>query len=206
MNVSMTTLMTTTARPGDKVIISGCGPVGYLAAEIFRVSGYDIIIVEPDEQRRKLAKKNGILQTFSHIPLEDENIHGQIALVVECSGHEQAILDACKAVRRKGEVVMVGVPWRKCTDLTAHVLLWEVFHKYPVLRSGWEWELPIQSSHFSAQSIHSNLIKGLKWLSEGKIHLDNIISLHSPRDCQAVYKGHLLKTHRSLCTVFDWKN
>ena len=39
IGVSMTTLMTTTARPGDKVIISALGPVGYLAVQIFTLSG-----------------------------------------------------------------------------------------------------------------------------------------------------------------------
>lgn len=31
MSVSMTTLMTTKARPGDRVVITGAGPVGFAA-------------------------------------------------------------------------------------------------------------------------------------------------------------------------------
>lgn len=34
MSVSMTTLMTTKARPGDRVVITGAGPVGFLAAHL----------------------------------------------------------------------------------------------------------------------------------------------------------------------------
>ena len=37
-----------------------------------------------------------------------------------------------------GEVVLIGVPWVKRTDLSAFDLLHAVFHRYVYLRSGWE--------------------------------------------------------------------
>ena len=48
MGVTMTTLKTTTARPGDMVIVSGAGPVGYLGAHLFNNAGFD---VEPGKAR-----------------------------------------------------------------------------------------------------------------------------------------------------------
>ena len=204
MGVSMTTLMTTTARPGDLVMITGAGPVGYLAAEIFRVSGYDVFIVEPNKSRRQFVEKAGY-KTFESAPLDDEKYCKSVALVIDCSGHEQAVLDGLKMVRFRGEVVMVGVPWKKQTDLDAHSVLWEVFHNYPVLRSGWEWEIPRESNQFNPNSIRRSRELALKWLVEKKVNLNGVISPHSPEECQNVYQGHLHKTHKSLCTVFDWR-
>lgn len=203
MGVSMTTLMTTAARPGDIVVITGLGPVGYLAAHLFAVSGYDVRAVEPNATRRAMAEGSG-LKTLASLAGEAHGLTGRIAMVVECSGHEQAVLDGARAVRPRGEVVLVGVPWRRCTDLHAHDVLHAVFHKYVVLRSGWEWEVPFQEQHFQPHSIMSGLRLAMRWLSEKRIPLDGCLRLHRPQDAQAVYQSLLRNTGEGLFQVFDW--
>jgi len=121
-------------RPGDIVLVSGCGPVGYLAAEIFRLSNYEVTIVEPHAGRRAMAEAAGH-RTLPACPLEDPAYAKKVALVVECSGHEQAVLDALLVCRKLGEVAMVGVPWRQRTDLTAHAIVQAIFHNYVTLRT-----------------------------------------------------------------------
>jgi len=201
MNVSMTTLMTTSARPGDRVIISGAGPVGFLASQIFKISGYDVSVVEPmSERRRNFSRVEGI-RVFPKMPLNVEGIAGNIALVVECSGSESAVLDACKVVRKKGEVVLVGVPWHRQTDIYA---LHAVFHRYVILRSGWEWELPRYSSDFKPHSIISGYATALKWLAEGRIFTEGLVSLINPADAQSVYQRLLHKEFQGLFPVFKW--
>ncbi|MCU0905206.1 MAG: hypothetical protein MUE83_15250, partial [Tabrizicola sp.] len=59
MGVSMTTLMTTRARPGDRVIITGAGPVGILAAHLFHLSAYRVTVVDPDPTRRAQVQASG---------------------------------------------------------------------------------------------------------------------------------------------------
>ncbi|HCE45232.1 MAG TPA: dehydrogenase [Lentisphaeria bacterium] len=204
MGISMTTLITTAARPGDIVIVTGAGPVGYLAAQIFSISGYEVLIVEPDAGRRKFVSEACGLRTVEKIPLDDKAISGKVALVVECSGHEQAVFDACRIVRKRGEVVMVGVPWQRKTDICAHELLHEVFHKYVVLRSGWEWEVPHQSSDFSPHSISSGFQTAMKWLADGKVKIEGLGMLHDPRNPQEVYQDLLNRRAKGLFQIFDW--
>jgi len=103
MGVSMTTLMTTAAMPGDRVMITGAGPVGFLAAQVFALSGYDVLVAEPDAVRRRQVERSGIRSVFAKTPFEDASIAGTVALGVECSGHEQAVLDACRVVRKRGK-------------------------------------------------------------------------------------------------------
>lgn len=205
MGVSMTTLMTTAARPGDRVMITGAGPVGFLAAQMFALNGYDVIVIEPNETRRQQVIQSGIKNIYPKIPFDDATIARSIALVVECSGHEQAVLDACKIVRKRGEVVLVGVPWRKQTEASAHELLSLVFHKYVVLRSGWEWELPLHAADFSPYSIFSGFEKALRWLASGKINVDNLIAIVNPMNAQAVYQDLLNRRAKGLFTVFSWE-
>ncbi len=204
MGVSMTTLMTTTARPGDRVLITGAGPVGFLAAQMFALSGYDVLVAEPDATRRRQIVQSGIRNVFAKAPVEDASIAGTVALVVECSGHEQAVLDACRVVRKRGEVVLVGVPWRRQTEAFAHELLSLVFHKYVVLRSGWEWELPNHAADFSPHSIHTGFDTALRWLADGRIKTDGLITQAAPRDAQRSYQDLLHRRAEGLFTVFDW--
>lgn len=204
MGVSMTTLMTSAARPGDRVLITGAGPVGFLAAQMFALSGYEVLLAEPDAVRRRQVEQAGIRSVFARAPFEDSSIAGTVALVVECSGHEQAVLDACRVVRKRGEVVLVGVPWRRQTEVFAHELLSLVFHKYVVLRSGWEWELPHHAADFSPHSIHTGLDTALRWLADNRIRTEGLIARADPRDAQRAYQDLLQRRADGLFTVFDW--
>ena len=204
MGVSMTTLMTTAARAGDRVLVTGAGPVGFLAAHIFACGGYDVLVVEPDTRRHAALARSGRFQVFTQIPLDDPKIVGNVALAVECSGHEQAVLDACNVVRPRGEVVLVGVPWQRRTDRTAHELLHAVFHRYIVLRSGWEWELPQVTSKFQPHSIMNNFALALQWLNEGLVNTEGLVRHCDPRDPQPVYQDLLHHRTDALFCLFDW--
>jgi len=204
MGVTMTTLMTTAARPGDVVLITGAGPVGYLCAHLFRISGYNVTVLDPESTRRNIAKESGLSNVLSAVS-EDEKLKGTVALAIDCSGHEQAVLDGAGVVRKGGEVVLVGVPWKRCTDLTAHALLNVIFHNYVILRSGWEWELPRHSSDFRPHSIHGGFRMALRWLAEHRIPSIGIIALHRPQDAQSVYQGLLHHKAEGLFQVFDWQ-
>jgi NADPH:quinone reductase-like Zn-dependent oxidoreductase len=204
MGVSMTTLMTTKARPGDTVIVTGMGPIGYCAASIFAVAGYEVHAVEPNAARRALINHPGIKKLHSSMPLGDSTLKGKVGVVIDCSGHEQAVIDGCNMVRRGGEVVLVGVPWKKRADASAFDLLHPVFHNYVVLRSGWEWELPRHESDFHPHSINSGFKLALQWLSEGKIPLEGLIETVNPANAQKVYDECANGTSKKLFQIFDW--
>jgi threonine dehydrogenase-like Zn-dependent dehydrogenase len=204
MGVSMTTLMTTAARPGERVLVSGAGPVGYLGAQVFKAAGYEVLVVEPDERRRQNVVSGGIPAVYPCVPVDDPEIADTIALALDCSGHERAVLDACRIVRKGGEVALVGVPWRRQTELYAHDVLIEVFHRYIVLRSGWEWEIPHHAADFRPHSIYGDFRTALRWLAEGKIALEGLVQLVRPADAPEVYRSLLLKTTPELFAVFDW--
>ena len=205
MNVSMSTLVTTTARPPSTIVVSGLGPVGNLAAQIFHACGYAVLACDPVEWRRALLRDAGI-RTLPAIPSADSEFSGAVELVVDCSGHEAAVLDACKLVRKRGEVVLVGVPWRKRTEISAQELLSVVFHRFVVLRSGWEWEVPLDATDFRAGSLMQNLAAGLDWIARKKISLAGFADRAAPSAAQRVYSDLLQQRTQTLTTLFDWSN
>lgn len=216
MGVSMTTLMTTTARPGDRVIVSGAGPVGYLAAHQCRIAGYVVTLVEPDAGRRRQAFASGIADVLPAMPVDDAAYRGKVALVIDCSGHEQAVLDGCKVVRKRGEVVLVGVPWKAHTGVLAHEILHAVFFNYVVLRSGWEWEVPVLARDFvweelyegynnAPHSTFSGLATALGWLADGKVPLDGLTRLVNPYEPAAIYAQLQARAFDEPFVVMDWR-
>ncbi len=215
MGVSMTTLMTTDARPGDKVVVTGAGPVGICAAHNFQIGGYDVTVVEPDGLRRSQAESSGISSTLASMPKDDPGFARVVRLVVDCSGNEAAVLDACELVAQMGEVVLVGVPWKRFTDISAHEIMSSVFFNFVRLRSGWEWEIPIRSRGFvweellegynnAAHSTISGLERALKWLSEGKLCLDGLVSSHLPDDPGKLYTNIRDRNIKTPFIVLDW--
>lgn len=213
--VSMTTLMTTKARPGDRVVVAGGGPVGYLAAQLFRLSGYDVSVVDPDPVRRRQVESGGVGNVYASMPLDNEQIAGKVALVVDCSGHEGAVLDGCRIVRPHGEVVLVGVPWRRLTEIHAHDILHAVFNNFVHLRSGWEWEVPILARAFkweellegynnTPQSVFSGFEKILAWLADDRIHAAGLIRRISPANPAAAYETLKARGFEEPFIVFDW--
>jgi len=206
MGVTLTTLMTTVARPGDSVLVIGAGPIGFLAAQTFKQAGYDVGVVEPHSVRRDAVKSSGINRVYESVPVDDADIQGKVALVLECSGNEQAAIQGCRIVRKRGEVVLVGVPWQKRTDATAFDLMSAVFLNYAVLRSGWEWELPwTQKDDFRPWSVMEGFSRCLRWLSEGRIRHEGLVATWKPEDCETLYRQLSESRCQGLFQVFDWR-
>lgn len=215
MGVSMTTLMTTKTRPGDNVIVTGAGPVGFLAAHLFTIGGYRVTAVEPDALRRSQLSGSGISDCRSAMPLDDPALAGRVALVVDCSGHEGAVLEGCRMVRRMGEVVLVGVPWRRMSEHSAHDVMSTVFFNLVTLRSGWEWELPVHSRAFlweellegynnAPQSIFGGFARALQWLAEGHIPLGGLVHRAAPTNPETLYADIASRRIREPFIVLDW--
>jgi len=204
LGVTYATLSTTVARPPAKVVVMGLGLVGNLGAQNFRAGGYEVLAVDPDPKKRGFAETLGIA-TREKAPLDDPNWAGQTSLVLECSGHEAAGLDGCNLVRKRGEVVQVGAPWKKKTDLSAHAVFHAVFHKFVVLRSGWEWEVPNQPTDFRSGSHNEHYAAGMRWIKDGRVRVDSLIQTRAPKDCQSCYQELLANKCSTLAIVLDWE-
>lgn len=205
LNVSMTTLITTTARPGELVLVTGGGPVGLLAAKLFQFYGYEVMLCDPDAHRLSMAEAAGIKLRFAQPPIDDPAWEKKAALVLECSGHEAAVLAACQMVRPRGEVVLIGTPWRRYTESYAQELTSLIFHRYAVVRSGWEWELPMQVGHFQPNSIMTNLHKGISLLNNGFLDgLSGFTRIVSAAQANEVFNDIFDKKYPELFIILDW--
>jgi threonine dehydrogenase-like Zn-dependent dehydrogenase len=205
MGVSMSTLTTTKARPPETVLVTGLGLVGHLAALVFRACGYGVIVSDPSSARRALAERSGLPDIRDAVPVEDPALAGKIALTLECSGHEAAVVDACRLVRKGGEVALIGAPWRQLTDLSAHSITHSIFHRYVTLRSGWEWELPLHGAEFRSGNIWENYRAAMEWLAEGRVRVSGLYETAPPADAQRVFQSLMRQEWPTLAAVFSWE-
>lgn len=201
--VSMATIKQTSIKSGELALVTGLGPVGFMAMHIFSNLGYEVIGVEPDPNRKALAEKSGFT-CFAKVPFDNEKYAKKIALALECSGVESAVLDCCNIVRPRGEVSLVGVPWKKTCDISSQELLHSIFYNYVTVYSGWEWDLPRENSKYIFESANKNYRLALKLISDGKIKFDDVYTIKSYHEAQEVFENIQNKKENSLVTIFKW--
>ncbi|MBA3709272.1 MAG: zinc-binding alcohol dehydrogenase [Planctomycetes bacterium] len=204
MGIGMAALTTTTARAPALVAVSGLGLVGHLAAKVFHACGYQVIACDPVASRRAPLQQAG-MRTEASAPLTDASVVGKVDLVLDCSGHERSVLDACNLVRQRGEVVLAGTPWSKKTDISAFEIMHAVFHKFVVLRSGWEWEVPTHETAFRTNSHLGNYAAAMRWIADGRVNVDGLANLVPPEKAQQAYQDLMHQRTATLSTIFDWR-
>jgi L-iditol 2-dehydrogenase len=94
--------------PGDRVLVSGAGPVGILAAQTARAFGASHVqITDLVDFRLEMAAGMGI-----HAARADELTHSapDFDVLLECSGAPTALADGLWRLRTNGRAAMVGMP------------------------------------------------------------------------------------------------
>jgi threonine dehydrogenase-like Zn-dependent dehydrogenase len=102
--------------PGDSVMVIGAGPIGALSIAALVARGIGpITAVEPGERRQQLARDLGADEVVEPADLEifpawePERIAERAAhVVLECSGHKEAMQAGFNQLRRGGTLALVG--------------------------------------------------------------------------------------------------
>ncbi|MEI3871513.1 alcohol dehydrogenase catalytic domain-containing protein [Microbacterium sp. CCNWLW41] len=98
-------------QPGDRVLVTGPGAMGQLAAQVARACGGIVTLagLPADAERLAVAAELGLGTTTETPPTEAFDV------VVECSGAAPAAAGALRAARRGGRYVQVGIFGRDVT-------------------------------------------------------------------------------------------
>ncbi|MBM3663906.1 MAG: zinc-binding dehydrogenase [Actinobacteria bacterium] len=101
--------------PGNRVLISGAGPIGALAAAVLVDRGHHVVVVEPAPTRQELGRALGVaavrrpeeLPMFNMAQVDtiaEESFH----VAIETSGKRVAMETAFQQLQRGGRLVLVG--------------------------------------------------------------------------------------------------
>jgi len=91
--------------PGDRVLVTGAGPIGLLAMQCALASGAtEVTVSDVNPHRLEIARRTGATRTVTA-----GGDLGQADALIECSGHPQAIGAGIRALRPAGTAVLVGM-------------------------------------------------------------------------------------------------
>ena len=89
---------------GDRVLVTGAGPIGLLAAQCALAFGAAAVTVsDVNERRLAFAERFGARAVRAGEPLEE------VDALIECSGHPNALRAGIEAIRPAGVAVVVGM-------------------------------------------------------------------------------------------------
>src|SRR5215217_3123712 len=90
---------------GDRVLITGAGPIGLLAGQVARALGADTpVITDVSDFRLARARDLGLRTAQAGTPLEEE-----FDVLLECSGAPAALTEGMRALAPAGRVALVGM-------------------------------------------------------------------------------------------------
>ncbi|MGZ8512541.1 MAG: NAD(P)-dependent alcohol dehydrogenase [Candidatus Limnocylindria bacterium] len=95
---------------GDRVLVTGAGPIGLLAAQCARAFGAtEITVTDVNPDRLALAGRTGATRTINvaEEPLEHSGVEADA--LIECSGHPSSLKAGIAALRPAGTAVLVGM-------------------------------------------------------------------------------------------------
>jgi threonine dehydrogenase-like Zn-dependent dehydrogenase len=213
--ISMTSLRVSNGELGDFVAIQGLGLVGNMAAQLFNLSGLQIIGIDGSDGRLKIAKKCGITKLVN--PLKEELKEKVMEMTkglgcevsVDAIGNPRLIKNLCEVTGSLGEVILLGSPRGKYeTDVTAFL---NCVHLWPkgclTFKGAHEWRFPLFKKEGSKHSIERNVEVVFNLMSEGRLKINPVIThVLSPEECEDAYLGLLDKKDEYLGVLFDWSN
>jgi L-iditol 2-dehydrogenase len=93
--------------PGSRVLISGAGPIGIVAAQVARAFGAtEIVVSDIAPERLAVAERFGATSTFN--PL-DGGEAPEVDAFIDASGAQQAVRAGIMALKPAGRAVLVGM-------------------------------------------------------------------------------------------------
>jgi (R,R)-butanediol dehydrogenase / meso-butanediol dehydrogenase / diacetyl reductase len=102
--------------PGDRVLVTGAGPIGALAALCARTAGASSVYVsEPNPARRARAEALDVATVLDPSAVDvPEFLRAQsdglgVDVAIECSGHQNGFTTAIRSLRRRGTLAQTGL-------------------------------------------------------------------------------------------------
>jgi L-iditol 2-dehydrogenase len=91
--------------PGDRVLVTGAGPIGLLAQQCALAFGAtEVTVTDVSEARLELARRTGATRALQVGEPLDE-----VDALIECSGHPAALAAGIAVLRPAGTAVVVGM-------------------------------------------------------------------------------------------------
>lgn len=151
-------------KTDDIVLVIGCGMIGLIMLQLAKTAGAaKLIAIEPEEEKRKLAKKLGADLCINPITEDVKNVLAEngiqrITKVIECVGRVETMKQALKLAGKKSIVMFFGLT---APDDTIDIKPFEIFKK----------ELEIKASYINPYTQQ----RAIEMIDSGRIDVKSMI-------------------------------
>lgn len=226
-NVSITALRVSNAELGDRVAVIGLGLVGNLAAQLFQISGCEVIGIDKVLKRLEVAKQCGIEKVIDAGEIDPVQAVMDLTegkgceVVVDATGNPEATLLAPRLAAKYGEVILLGSYFGRRLEANVTDLLERIHlsgHGCVTFKGAHEWRYPVKeirddlmlierNAHLYKHSYQRNAKINLRLIAEGKLKVEPLLThLVTPERCAEVYLGLRDKPSEYIGVVFDWRS
>lgn len=212
--VAITALRVGRPELGDRAVVFGMGMVGNLCAQLYQLSGAEVVVVDTSAARLETARRCGLergvlggeADTVDRI-LEFTGKPGA-EYVVDATGSPAVIATACDVARRGGEVILLGSPRGEhqtdVTPLLDHIHLWRE-HGTLTFKGAHEWRYPAYADIYAKHSMERNAETLFRLMRDGRLKLDPLLThVFLGHEAAAAYAGLLAQPNEWVGTLFDW--
>lgn len=211
--VAMTALRVSPPEIGDYVAVLGLGLVGNLAAQLFALAGCEVIGIDVSAARREVARQCGLRHVLdgsagAAATVRDITRGDMCSTLVEATGVPAVAEKSAALAGKLGEVVLLGSPrGEHQAELTGFLNQIHLWGNCVTFKGAHEWRYPVRKDPggFHKHSIQRNVEILLRLMSEGRLHVEPLLThVLPPSDCAAAYAG--LRDHKDeyLGVLFDW--
>ncbi len=119
-------------KPGDSVVVFGCGGVGINAVQLSAAAGASVIAVDISDKKLKWASEFGAAQTINATKVERVSKEikkltgGGADIAIEVIGNPRTIEEAFESVRVGGRLCVVGYTHEKISLVAGKIMFKEI--------------------------------------------------------------------------------
>jgi len=97
-------------RGGDRVLVTGAGPIGMVSMKVaIALGAAEVIVTDVFPERLEIARKQGATRTVNVAQESLASLGLDADALIECSGNNQALKDGLRSLRPAGRAVVVGM-------------------------------------------------------------------------------------------------
>jgi L-iditol 2-dehydrogenase len=97
-------------RGGDRVLVTGAGPIGIVSMKVaIALGAAEVIVTDVFPERLEIARKQGATRTVNVAKESLPSLGLDADTLIECSGNNQALKDGLRSLRPAGRAVVVGM-------------------------------------------------------------------------------------------------
>ncbi|MEQ8704962.1 MAG: zinc-binding dehydrogenase [Phaeodactylibacter sp.] len=210
--IALTAIRQSNIELGDRVLVTGLGAIGNLAAQLAQLQGAEVLALDRIPSRVEAAKASGIAGAEVVGPgpvpesLRQKLTDQPLQAFIDATGAAAVLETYVPLLGPSAQVIVLGSPRRPYqANLTGFL---QHFHLLPVnaeLRGALEFIYPTHPSPFHKHSITRNAEIILNLMLQKRLHTEPLLTqVLKPENAAEGYKGLRERPQDYLGVLIDW--